>query len=207
MGITLDIEDPPGPTPDANGGEGAPTSETPPPGKSDVVGDRDADPRWTPQDVRDLMELVKQAYRGAGSYMGGDAGPQVHPEHPDQELVGWMEITDTQARMIAVPMTWWMPVHWIRGGGTRVPLIVGIAATAIAVGAVTKPKMERYARERRETQREPRPVREHSGAERADAPGPGASDAGRGSGPDHQDGARPVPAVRTRSAIEYLRAH
>jgi hypothetical protein len=200
--VRIDVDDVPPPSGDPAGASG----ETPPnaPPKSEVV-DEGVDPRWSPQDLRDLIEIVKQMYRGTGEFMGGDAGPRPHPEDPSQELVGWMEITDAQARMIAVPMTWWVPVGWIRGGKKGSP-ILGAIATVVAVGIVTKPKIDRYNRERR-VQREPqRDVRGLAG-DRADAHRAATQDAERG---DRRNGEAPTDVastVRPRSAREFLRPH
>lgn len=118
---------PPPPPPDESGpSDPAPEPSAPVPGKKPELG-----VGWTHDDLAVLLGWVRGPYEKLAMTTGDT----------------WIELSDKEALAIAVPMTMWMPVGWVRNSGGRMSPLMGAVVTAAALVLVTAPRAFRFVRE------------------------------------------------------------
>lgn len=87
---------------------------------------------WSETDVAKLKDLVAAPYKKIADSTG-DA---------------WIALSDLEAYAIAVPMTSWLPVSWIRGvDGQKIPPLLGAIITAVAVAGVSGVRVAQWNRQ------------------------------------------------------------
>lgn len=124
-----ELPPPPPPSEEETAGGASPAGDpsVPPPAKGgkEILG-----PDWTHDDLQALIGMIRGPYDKLAVTTGDD----------------WIRLDDEEALAMAVPMTMWMPVGWVRESGGRMSPMLGAVVTVAMLTWVNLPRVVKWNR-------------------------------------------------------------